>query len=66
MDRGVVPRRHQRVRAGGLFHTRRCHRRGGLFQNVLALGVCDWITVCFMGGINDIVAAQGWIFCHCS
>ena len=31
MDRGVAPRRHQRVRAGGLFDTRRCHRRAGLF-----------------------------------
>ena len=60
----MAPRRHQRVRAGGLFDIRRCHRGAGLFQNVLALGVWVWIAVCFMGGINDIVATQGCIFCH--
>ena len=60
----MAPRRHQRVRAGGLFHIRRGHRGGGLFQKVLALGVCVWVAVCFIGGINDIVATQGCISCH--
>ncbi len=64
MDRKVAPRRHQRVPSDGLFDIRRCHRGAGLFQKVLALGVCVWIAVCFMAGINDIVAEQGCIFCH--
>ena len=66
IGRRVALCRHQRSCAGGLFHTCCCHRCTRLFQNVLALGVCVWVSLCLMGGINDIVAAQGWFFCHCA